>query len=65
MNEQQIIELFHETIHNKKASKLTGLDKANLYNYRHRETSLGTKLELLIRMNLITITKNEPEGPTE
>lgn len=63
MNKEEIRELFIEVINRKSASKIEGMTKFKLYEYRNRkEPNLGTMLEVLIAAKEITIVKNEPEA---
>jgi hypothetical protein len=62
MKTQEINELFKKTILTKGIHKKLEIDKNQIANYRRRELSLGLKLELLLKLELIKIESNEPAG---
>lgn len=49
MTEEQINKEFHDLIHQQFAARELDLDKHVINNYRRRDVSLGTKLEVLYR----------------
>lgn len=61
MTNQEINQLFEEKIFIKGIHKVLEIDKNQISNYRRRvlELSLGLKIELLLKMNAISISKNE------
>jgi hypothetical protein len=62
MNEDQIDNLFQEQIQIKGIEKKAELTRQVIYNYRNRpRLSLGEKIAFLLKIDAITITKNEPE----
>jgi hypothetical protein len=62
MDEDKIVELFNDTIHNTKAiyNKTQGFTKDIVYNWKKGITkpSLGDMLSILYQLNLIEV--NEP-----
>lgn len=61
MDSNQIDLLFQKTIQLKGIEKKAGVSKQVIYNYRNRPTlSLGDKIDFLMKLDLITIHKNEP-----
>ena len=65
MTEQSIESLFNEHIHNKESVKASGLSRQQIYNYRNREISLGTKIDFLFKAKVINITLNEHPPKTK
>lgn len=51
MEEQEINELFEKEIKKRSVGREAGLTKDQIYAYRHRETSTGTKLEVLWKLD--------------
>ena len=64
MTNDEIVELFHTKIHDKKVVKKSGITKLMAYDYRNRSTvSIGVMLAFLHSVDAIAIIKkDEPTG---
>ncbi|ANB40921.1 hypothetical protein [Flavobacterium phage 2A] len=65
MTPEEINQLFEKQIFIKGIHKNLEIDKNQMANYRRRcnELSLGLKLELLLKLDVIKIQPNEPKRP--
>jgi hypothetical protein len=51
MTEEQIIDRFNEIMSERGVGRKLGISKEVVYGYRNRPTSLGTKLDVLFKMD--------------
>lgn len=59
MTIEKIDELFASVIASKDFKSRSGFTKHQVYNYRNRPQSLGTKLELLYKLEDILVTEKD------
>jgi hypothetical protein len=57
MTQEEIVELFTEEVQKKDFGKRAGILKNKVWNYRNRPPKLGYMLEILIKLDLVKITK--------
>ncbi len=53
MEEQEINDLFEQEIHKRSVGRSAGLTKDQIYKYRNRGATIGTKLEVLWKLDLL------------